>query len=216
MWNNGNGDYLGDLCRNDPACPWGVDYRGPYKYRTNSCKYGFTQFASYDMGAVSFGLLAPDGTGIDYFAFAGETASKKVGSVILQYGSPYDGMYTDNKSTSEGDVNWTYIAHDSFMGTLTSSPVTVEEAPAAFAVAQNSPNPFNPTTTISFTIAEAANVTVEVYNVAGQKVDTVASEFMNAGSHSVTWDASAFSAGVYFYTVKAGEFSRTMKMTLLR
>jgi len=52
--------------------------------------------------------------------------------------------------------------------------------------------------------------------VAGQKVDTIVSGFMSAGSHTVTWDASEFSAGVYFYTVKAGEFSKTMKMTLLR
>jgi len=52
--------------------------------------------------------------------------------------------------------------------------------------------------------------------IVGQKVATIANEFMSAGSHSVIWDASGFSAGVYFYTVKSGEFSRTMKMTLLR
>jgi flagellar hook assembly protein FlgD len=52
--------------------------------------------------------------------------------------------------------------------------------------------------------------------VAGQKVETIASGAMSAGSHSVTWNASKYSAGMYFYTVKSGEFSKTMKMTLLK
>ena len=101
-------------------------------------------------------------------------------------------------------------------GILTNLVAVDEDVPSAFSVEQNSPNPFNPTTTISFTTAEAGNVTIDVFNVAGQKVDTITSEFMNAGSHSVTWDATGFSAGVYFYTVKSGDFSRTMKMTLLK
>ena len=109
-----------------------------------------------------------------------------------------------------------FLGHDSIKGVITSSPVAVEEAPAAFSVAQNSPNPFNPSTTISFTIAQAGNVNVTVYNVAGQKIDTILDGYMSAGSHSVVWDASSSSAGVYFYTVKSGEFSRTLKMTLLK
>ena len=91
-----------------------------------------------------------------------------------------------------------------------------ENSPAAFSVAQNSPNPFNPTTTIYFTLSQAGNVTVDVYNVAGQKVDTIANRFMDSGSYSAVWDASGFSAGVYFYTVTASDFSKTMKMTLLK
>ena len=77
-------------------------------------------------------------------------------------------------------------------------------------------NPFNPTTTIGFTLADAGDVAIDVYNVAGQKVDTLVSGFMEAGSHSAVWDASGFSAGVYFYTVKSGDFTRTLKMTLLK
>jgi len=108
------------------------------------------------------------------------------------------------------------VAEDSVKGIITDKVAVEEDTPAAFAVAQNSPNPFNPTTTISFTLTEAGNVTVDVFNVAGQKVDTIANEFMSSGSHSVTWDASEFSAGVYFYAVKTGDFSKTMKMTLLK
>ena len=72
------------------------------------------------------------------------------------------------------------------------------------------------TTTIHFTLAEAGNVTVDIFNVAGQKIDTVVNESMAKGSHSVSWDASNFSAGIYFYSVKANGNAKTMKMTLLK
>ena len=88
--------------------------------------------------------------------------------------------------------------------------------PAPFILFQNNPNPANPTTTISFTLPEAGHVTVDVFNVAGQKVDTLVNDFMDTGRHSVVWNGSDFSSGVYFYTVQAGEFSKTMKMTLLK
>jgi len=88
--------------------------------------------------------------------------------------------------------------------------------PNGISLSQNVPNPFNPSTTISFSISEMGNVTVDVFNIAGQKVDTLVSELLHAGSHTVTWDASEFSAGVYLYIVKSGEFSKTMKMMLLK
>ena len=85
-----------------------------------------------------------------------------------------------------------------------------------FTLMQNSPNPFNPVTTIQFTLPDAGIVSIDVYNMAGQKVDTIADEFMSAGSHSVMWNASGFSAGVYFCTVKTAHSSKSMKMTLLK
>ncbi len=99
----------------------------------------------------------------------------------------------------------------------TEAPSAVSSAqPAAFTVAQNSPNPFNPSTTITFTLAKAGKTTVEVYNVTGQKVGTLVNGTLSAGSHSVVWNAAKFSAGVYFYTVRSGSFSKAMKMTLLK
>ncbi|MBN1291014.1 MAG: T9SS type A sorting domain-containing protein [Candidatus Latescibacteria bacterium] len=109
-----------------------------------------------------------------------------------------------------------WIGHDSIKGVITSSVVVDEAASATFAVNQNTPNPFNPTTTINFSAPEAGIVNIDVFNVAGQKVDTIVSDFLSAGNHSVTWNASGLSAGVYFYSVKSGNFSKTMKMTLLK
>lgn len=222
VWGNGNGDYVGDHnFDEDSQRPWVCfDYAvAPYAYVTDADANLFSSFGAYDMGAVSFGLIAPDGTGVDYFAFLGETASIKAGTVYIDYGSSYDGLYTDNQSTgSEDDAAglW-YVAHTSVKGIISSQPVAVEDdAPAAFTVAQNSPNPFNPETSIQFTLDDAAAVSIEIYNAAGQKVDTLLNEQKSAGSHRVVWDGSAFSAGVYFYTVKTDGHSKTMKMTLLK
>jgi len=220
LWYNGNGDYVGDrfwepdrgdmawLCSAGSTGPWVEDYCSDVN--------GFSIFSAYDMGAITMGLIAPDGTGIGYFALPGEAASGlKYGQVIVDNGSAYDGIYCDYYDALPGALF--YVAHDSIEGVITASSVSVDEAsPAAFSVAQNSPNPFNPTTTIGFSVPEAGTVSIDVYNVAGQKVATVANEFMSAGNHSITWDAAGFSAGVYFYTVKAGDYAKTMKMTLLK
>ena len=229
VWANMNGDYVHDMHYEvDDQKAWMCNdfLVGPYMYTLDTDANGFSIFPCYDIGALSFGLVGPDGKGIGYFAFTGETAGWKTTSFYLDVGSAYDGMYMDNEATG-GSIfdQWDptkiipgifFMGHDSIKGVITNQVAVNDDTPSAFSVMQNSPNPFNPTTTISFMIPEAGQVSIDVFNVAGQKVDTVASEFMSAGAHSVTWDASGFSAGVYFYTVKSGNFSRTMKMTLLK
>jgi len=228
VWTNGNGDYVLDHNFEDTAALAWVcnDYNvGPYKYSVQADANLFVAVNGYDAGAVTFGLCGPDGTGIGYFAFAGETAGWKKGEMFVDDDTPFDGMYLDDEQTGgthydyhpEIKVNGIFfLGHDSITGLITSGVGVEDDAPAAFSVAQNAPNPFNPTTTISFNLVDAGNVSIEVYNVAGQKVDTIVDGFMDAGSHSIVWDASAFSAGVYFYTVKSGGHSKTMKMTLLK
>ena len=109
-----------------------------------------------------------------------------------------------------------YNAFDSAHGMITNGTTVEEKNPSLFKVNQNTPNPFNPSTTISYTVPEKGNISVEIFNVAGQKIKTLVNGYMSAGEHSIRWDASGCSAGVYFYKVKAGKFERTMKMTLVR
>jgi len=216
-WVNQNGDITGD--HNFEATaehPWLChDYVvGPYKYNTDTDALNFVCFPSYDCGAVTYGLYAPDGTGLGYYAAAGEAAGAKWMAKFLDNGSAFDGLYTDGMNL--GNAQYYFIAQDSFKGTIMWGVSVEEDAPAQFAVSQNSPNPFNPTTTINFEVANPGNVTIDVYNVAGQKVDTIVNEYMEDGTHSRVWDATGFSAGVYFYTVKSGNMSKTMSMTLLK
>ena len=89
--------------------------------------------------------------------------------------------------------------------------------PNIFTLEQNYPNPFNPTTTINFSLAKASNVKLFVYNILGQRVATlIDSRVMSAGSQFVTFDASRFASGVYFYRLEAGSFTAVKKMLLLK
>lgn len=96
--------------------------------------------------------------------------------------------------------------------------------PKVFSLSQNSPNPFNPSTTISYEIPEssgAAKVVVAVYNIRGQKVITLVDELKEAGQYSVNWNGRnengrRVSSGVYFYRMSAGDFTAVRKMVIVK
>ncbi|MEW5995377.1 MAG: T9SS type A sorting domain-containing protein, partial [Candidatus Zixiibacteriota bacterium] len=88
--------------------------------------------------------------------------------------------------------------------------------PDQFSLSQNYPNPFNPTTEISFSLPTASNISLEIYNVLGQRVAVLADGAYSAGHHTVTWDASRHSSGVYFYRLSTEGFVQTRKMLLLK
>ena len=86
----------------------------------------------------------------------------------------------------------------------------------SYKLNQNHPNPFNPSTTISYTLPKTSHVVITIYNALGQKVTELVNQTINAGNHNANFDASQFSSGMYFYQIQAGDFSKTMKMMLLK
>jgi plastocyanin len=88
--------------------------------------------------------------------------------------------------------------------------------PAAFRLHQNFPNPFNPTTNISFDVPYTAFVSLKIYNLIGEEVADIAKENMAAGSYSRIWDATSMPSGVYFYRLSAGQFTDTKKLILIK
>lgn len=88
--------------------------------------------------------------------------------------------------------------------------------PEQFGLGQNYPNPFNPTTEISFSLPGASTVTLEVFNVKGQRVEVLANGSYTAGNHTITWDASSMPSGMYFYRLTTNSFVETKKMMLLK
>lgn len=88
--------------------------------------------------------------------------------------------------------------------------------PAEFALYQNYPNPFNPLTVIGFQLPYAQYVTLKVYNILGEEVAMLVNEEKPAGVHEVKFDGSNLASGVYFYTIKSGEFLQSKKMILLK
>jgi len=85
-----------------------------------------------------------------------------------------------------------------------------------YSLSQNYPNPFNPSTEINFTLAKSGNITLKVYNLLGSEVATLADGFMEAGKHLVKFNAKDLTSGVYFYTIKADNFTSTRKMMLMK
>jgi len=88
--------------------------------------------------------------------------------------------------------------------------------PSNWSLDANYPNPFNPTTTINFSIAEPCQVSLSVFNMAGQQVATLVNSDLSAGTHSVNFDGSNLTSGIYFYMLQAGDFTATHKMVLVK
>ncbi len=91
-----------------------------------------------------------------------------------------------------------------------------DRIPRFFNLGQNYPNPFNPVTQINYHLPLAARVRLIVYNILGQEVEKIVDSELPAGYHSVKWDASKVSSGVYIYRITAGGFTDTKKMLVLK
>ena len=88
--------------------------------------------------------------------------------------------------------------------------------PKEYKLGQNYPNPFNPTTRIEFQLPESKFVSLKIYNIQGTLIATLIDGEMEAGFHSVDWDASGFASGVYFYRFNSGSFNATKRLLLLK
>jgi hypothetical protein len=102
------------------------------------------------------------------------------------------------------------------IGRITSINGTNQSIPKEFCLEQNFPNPFNPTTNIRFTIKKTGWTELVVFDVLGREVTVLCNEERQPGDYQVTWNASVMSNGVYFYQLKAGSFTETKKMLLLK
>ncbi|MGB5896082.1 MAG: T9SS type A sorting domain-containing protein, partial [Ignavibacteriaceae bacterium] len=134
---------------------------------------------------------------------------------VWYYSPPDDieGNPRPNPSGSMPDIG----AYES----LLANPVSVEEnemiIPTGYALYQNFPNPFNPSTTIiSYSVAELSFVTLKVYDVLGNEIVTLINEEMPVGSYNVEFKATQLPSGIYFYRLQAGSFVETKKMVLMK
>jgi hypothetical protein len=97
-----------------------------------------------------------------------------------------------------------------------SNVVDVEISPSSFSLSQNYPNPFNPVTSIQYTVGSKQLVTLKAYDVLGNEVSTLVNEEKTAGSYTVKFDGSTLASGIYLYQMKAGDFTATRKLILLK
>ena len=100
--------------------------------------------------------------------------------------------------------------------TATATEEDEHEVPQHFALEQNYPNPFNPATTISYSIKEPADVELLVYDLLGRRVARLVDQHHAAGRYEITFDARGLASGTYLYTLRAGDFTQTRRLVLLK
>ncbi|MCH7947592.1 MAG: S8 family serine peptidase [candidate division Zixibacteria bacterium] len=162
--------------------------------------------------------------------FSGKTS--ETGLTALTNAS---GVATFLSASVKGGGEWCFevtnvthvtLTYNSFLNNVTQScesgdlfsvgePI-ISELPNDYVLLQNHPNPFNPSTNISFTLPQSMYITLEVFNVAGQRIAMVAVGSFSSGEHTVTWNAERYSSGVYFYRLTRPDLVQTKKMLLLK
>lgn len=88
--------------------------------------------------------------------------------------------------------------------------------PKEYSLPQNFPNPFNPSTIITFTLPTESYVDLVIYNIRGQKIETLVAKELSAGVYIINWDAGNFASGIYFLRFKAVDFEKSYKMVLMK
>ena len=187
---------------------------------------------TYAVGTAIADLVLPEASGGD----APLTYSISALPAGLEFDAVTRTLAGTPTAATDGALAVTYTVTDSgddtapliFSITVNSAPgseaakAVVQTRPTAFSLADNFPNPFNPTTTIQYALPQAADVELTVYNVVGQPVRTLVAEHQSAGRYVVEWDATndsghSLSSGMYFYRLQAGgEFFEVKKMLLLK
>jgi hypothetical protein len=99
---------------------------------------------------------------------------------------------------------------------ITSVDRLSSDIPAYFSLSKNYPNPFNPSTTIEFSVPQTGFVSLKIFNALGKVVSTLVDEELQPGSYWTKWDASGLAGGVYFYRLEAGVFSEMKKLIVMR
>jgi 5'-nucleotidase / UDP-sugar diphosphatase len=169
----------------------------------NSVKIGNKKIDLYKIYTVTvnegaFGLLAALGVQIENYTFTDIPEYIAIKDFIASL------RIVDYKS--EGRIK-----------TKIEGPVAAEnKVTLKYALYENYPNPFNPSTTIKFEIPKSENVTLKIYNSLGQELSVLVNNFMNAGTYTYNFNAVNLSSGVYFYVLKAGSYSDTKRMMLIK
>ena len=150
---------------------------------------------------IGIGVLSYLKFVVDESAVPNQSSEIKIDTLLFNQGSPVAVI-------QNGSVSVIAVGIDERNG--------VHGLVRSFSLSQNFPNPFNPTTTIEYSLPKSGEVTMTVYNLRGEEVTRLIGETQQAGYHEVTWNASKASSGIYFYRFQAGKFIEVRKMILLK
>ena len=142
--------------------------------------------------------------------------------IYLDLFNESDVMHLSFSLQNNGTTDSTSVIFDNFSLTADSivlNPTRIRDFNqkiTSFKLHQNFPNPFNPTTTISFEIPQTEFVTLQIYNILGEEVSTLVSRQLTAGKYQYEWDAADITGGVYLYKLQAGNYVEVKKMVLMK
>lgn len=182
---------------------------------------------SYD--AAKFDFVPGSVTGLDEnFSFVKSDQAGIVNIVSVYLNEAFSGTITlgftpigVNSSMNVEMVNAIVAINGVESLANNAETVMLKAIPSVYSLAQNFPNPFNPTTTIEYSIPTTGNVSLVIYNIAGQKVRTLVNGTQSASFYKVVWDGKndngmSVATGTYFYKLVSGNYSKIVKMTLMK
>ena len=164
------------------------------------------------VGVTGFGDLTND------LAFDENDKLYGVTGTTFQTGKLFEINTTNGSGTLIGEIGFNNVLGLTFSidGLINSIEGDDSIIPDKYSLKQNFPNPFNPTTTISYSIKEPGMVVLNVYDILGNEVATLVNEEKAAGRYTLRFDASTLASGLYFYRLQSGSFVQTRKMILLK
>jgi len=213
-----------------PKLTWNHNKEPDMLDTTNKKKYKIWRATSTGMSVVPTNYTLHNIVEID-----SGTAPSYIDTTIYAVGSGWPGI----GNTAEYPVRYKIQAVDKYQDTSVRSdfdmgiglipnvgcPLCTEgpdsfisdtEIPREFKLYSNYPNPFNPSTNIKFDLPKDVQVSIKIYDIVGREVKTIVNEYKTAGRYSVTFSGFDFASGVYYYSIKAGEFEQVRKMILLK
>jgi Secretion system C-terminal sorting domain len=187
----------------------------------NICFYDNRNYPSVGDSAQTFMARSIDG-GVTWTDFlVSDHAWRVKGEAGLgSYGGDYIGISSGNNKVFPFWFDDKTGSMQAWVCAVTLDPVGINsnnnEIPNKFALQQNFPNPFNPNTLIDFSVPKTANVKLEVFDITGKKVSTIAEEEMTAGNYRYDFNGAGLSSGVYIYSLKSDGINITKKMVLVK
>lgn len=180
-------------------------------------------------GGIAIGLNILTFNTSGFYGFVGSTTPYRIGCIKFTITQPFN---SDTMKFRNPPLQYPTVVYDSLVqltynatstpGYTTQDPVITgvqgftTELPKEFQLYQNYPNPFNPVTSIKFDIPKSSFVKMKMYDVLGKQVDDLVNQDMEPGRYEVNWDGTNYSSGVYFYRIETKDFTKVMKMVLLK
>lgn len=199
IWNTGAYENCGCLFKMDVS----ISYDTIYVTEVDTASEWAFCMCTFDLSATIIGLQS--GT---YFV-------KVFRRMPLFY--PDTVFYIGSTSFIYGGSTLTFISQSYQSDCYSITEVNgIPEYPKEFTLEQNFPNPFNPGTSIQYSISSVQLVTLKVYDILGREIKIIANEEKAAGTYQINWNADNLQSGIYFYQLRIGDLKATKKMILLR